>query len=41
MDRTTAELIFLAMCVAIGLLGAVANHVITNKMEGGDDDNQG
>jgi hypothetical protein len=41
MDRTTAEIIFLVVCVVIGLLGAIVNHVTTNRREGGDDDNQG
>lgn len=41
MDRTTTEIIFLAVCVVIGLLGAIANHVTANRRKGGDDDTQG
>lgn len=32
---------FLVMCVVIILLGAIANHVTTNRGKGGDDDTQG
>ncbi|QLF82679.1 hypothetical protein F10B_0188 [Escherichia phage vB_EcoM_Gotham] len=41
MDRTTAEIIFLVVCVVIGLLGAIVDRVTTTRRKGGDDDNQG
>jgi hypothetical protein len=41
MDRTTAEIIFLVMCVVIGLLGVIVDRVTTTRRKGGDDDNQG